>query len=79
MGPWTLSGNIISPNSTGWLLAIGGNTMSSGAYSLNIFSGFLNSMSGICINNTCLADWADLNNLVKSKGTAHFLAKFDSG
>lgn len=36
-------------------------------------------MSGLCINNTCLADWTDLNNLVKSRGTAHFLAKFDSG
>lgn len=80
MGPWTQVEILFLQIVVIWdSPSYGGNSMGSWAYRVNIFSGFLNSMSGLCINNMCLADWTDLNNVVKSRWTAHYLAKFDSG
>ena len=38
--------------------------------------------SGFCLGMTasgCVTNWSDLNNVVKSMGTPHYLAKFNSG
>ena len=45
-------------------------------------SGIIRASSGFCLGMTstgCLSDWSDLNNLVKSKGSPNYIAKFDSG
>ena len=39
----------------------------------------LNTGSGLCINDVCIATWDGLNNIVRSSGTPNYISKFDSG